>query len=135
VVVSVTTVKHRLQPPTVLVVDDDRDILETLHTLYTIALSDARVLTASDPAAALKMMEREDVDLIVTDYKMPGMTGVEFLERARAISPGVQTALISAFPEFALGDRKVAVAPVGKFFSKPIDTDALLRYSREALTR
>ena len=107
--------------PTILVVDDDPDILETLRTFYSYGLVDVRVLTANSGAEALAILEVERVDLVVSDYKMPGMTGIELLGRAREMSPGLPTILVTAFGGVTLTEQAVGSAGIDRLFRKPLD--------------
>jgi len=71
---------------TLLYVDDERINLELFNALF---LLEYNVLLAETPMEALKMLESNHVDLIVTDQKMPEMTGVEFLKEVFAMFPDV----------------------------------------------
>lgn len=110
---------------TVLIVDDEPDILEAIQELLHDAMPQVRVLTAHSGSEGLSMLRREHVDLIVTDYKMPGMTGVEFLEKARTLAPRTPRILVTAFGrEF---DRQAGRVEVDAFFHKPLEPGPLLR--------
>ena len=61
--------------PRLLVVDDEPDILETVRLVLTFAIPDLHVSTASNGVEALLELERNDIDAVLTDYKMPGMDG------------------------------------------------------------
>src|SRR5690242_16673331 len=69
---------------TLLIVDDEVDVLESLRHLFHRRY---RVLTATDGASALALLEKEDVHLILSDQRMPGMTGDVFLGEARRRFP------------------------------------------------
>ncbi|HEV3141454.1 MAG TPA: response regulator, partial [Vicinamibacterales bacterium] len=62
--------------PHILVVDDDASICELLARV----LADYRVSVAQDGPEALTILRREPVDLLITDYLMPGMTGQQLIE-------------------------------------------------------
>jgi PAS domain S-box-containing protein len=83
----------------VLVVDDDSQVREVTAAL--VAGGGYKVLAVSDGQAALARLEGEGrVDLLLTDYAMPGMDGRELAERARAIRPDLRIMVVSGFPEF-----------------------------------
>jgi len=84
------------QPPaaTILVVDDDAGIRDSVVVL--LEEPGRRVLTAAGGAEGLAVLEREAVDLIVSDLEMPHMDGLAFLAAARSMRPGVPGLLMTA---------------------------------------
>jgi CheY-like chemotaxis protein len=94
--------------PTILIVDDEPTILR----LAAMALSrQARVLTATSGAEGLRLLETEPVDLLLTDYRMPDMTGAELLKRARLTAPSLRCLLSTGFTEE--GELRSAIAEGG----------------------
>src|SRR3989449_6268010 len=83
------------EPATLLVADDDPGLRESLER--TLTREGYRVVLASDGRAALERVQAGGVDLIVTDLKMPGLTGLELLRAAKAILPYVDVILLTAF--------------------------------------
>ena len=69
-----------------LIVDDEKDILRTLALTFE---EEYNVFTTSTGMEALKILEQEDIALILADQRMPEMTGVEFLERTIERHPEV----------------------------------------------
>lgn len=67
---------------TVLCVDDDATVLKTFRA--TLERADHRVIAVTNAPAALKVVDRGGVDLVVSDYRMPDMTGLEFVTKLRA---------------------------------------------------
>src|SRR5216110_3298208 len=80
---------------TLLVADDDPGLRESLER--TLTREGYRVLLASDGRAALERLQDGAIDLIVTDLKMPGLTGLELLRAAKAIAPAVDVIRRTAF--------------------------------------
>ncbi len=78
----------------VAVLDDERRMVEIVSMLLRRAGHD--VVGFSDPHALLESLEREPVDLLLTDLKMPKLTGVQVLERARSLLPGLPVILFTA---------------------------------------
>jgi CheY-like chemotaxis protein len=109
---------------TVLIVDDEPDVLEGFGALFEAAL-DARVLRASSGQAGLQLLQANPVDVIVSDYKMPEMNGLEFLAKAHDLAPGVPALLVTAYPDAEL-ERKARSLGVFRFLSKAVDPDDLV---------
>lgn len=121
------------RPQAILVVDDEVDILESLKQLFEVSLKEIKVLTAEGGAAALAYLKSEPVDLIVTDYKMPGMNGLEFLSEARKVAPKVPRILVTAFPDLELAIRAVNDAKIENFFTKPVEPGKVIDIVRAVL--
>jgi DNA-binding NtrC family response regulator len=118
----------------VLVVDDERDILDSLKELFEGSLKGVRVLTALSGPLALDLLRKEAVDLIVSDYRMPQMNGLDFLKRTREIAPGIPRILITAFPDLDLAIRAINEANIENFFTKPFDPAKVVEIVRTVLT-
>ena len=83
------------QPARVLVVDDEPGIRVMLSA--ALKRDGHEVLLATDAATALATIEADPVDLVVTDIRMPGMTGIELLEAAKRIDPALSVIMMTAF--------------------------------------
>ncbi len=114
----------------VLVVDDEAGVLE--FVAQTLRESGFSVREAADPGSALRIVEGEQIDLLVTDYSMPAMTGLELAERARAKQPAVRLIIISGWAD-AEALEKSAARP--RLLRKPFDERALLDAVRAAFER
>ena len=81
--------------PTILVVDDEPNIIEVLE----IVLQDEgmEVLKSSSGQEALALLQENDVDLVISDIKMPDFSGVELLREAKQLSPDTVFIMITAF--------------------------------------
>lgn len=109
----------------VLVVDDEPDILESLKLVLEDAL-DVEVVTAPSGAAALEILAREQVDLIISDYRMPGMTGLDLLREARRVAPRTPRMLLTAYPDLDLALQAINREGVENFVVKPFDPDEVI---------
>jgi two-component system response regulator HupR/HoxA len=117
-------------PPTLLVVDDEEGILEAVS--LTLA-SEGRVLVARNGREALALLATEDVALILTDQRMPGMSGVELLERARQTRPHAIGILLTGYTDIeALADAINRVRVYG-YVQKPWEPNDLRLTVRRAL--
>ena len=117
---------------TVLIVDDEPDILASLRVLLETS-KDIRAEVASSGKAALAILARSKIDLIVTDYKMPEMNGVEFLERVQKDFGSIPTIMITAFPDAGLARRVMSEFGVRHFVPKPLDIEFFLTAIRREL--
>jgi CheY-like chemotaxis protein len=91
--------RHHSLLASILIVDDEPDILDALAELVSMRFPDAIVRTARNAAVALAAVAAESPALIVSDLRMPGMNGLEFLENVRDEHPGIPAFLLTAFDE------------------------------------
>jgi CheY-like chemotaxis protein len=83
--------------PNILLVDDNRDGLLVRRSLLEEV--GYRVQIATDGVEGLKLFEAGPFDVVVTDYRMPRMDGMELIQRIRQLSPGARIILLSGFVE------------------------------------
>jgi adenylate cyclase len=118
---------------TILLVDDEVDILDSLRPVLEEAIEGVVVHTAESGAQALDILRAQRVDLILSDYKMPGMNGLDFLDQASRVQPGTPRILITAFPDVDIAIRAINEAGIEHFITKPFDTDKVIEQVRAAL--
>lgn len=119
----------------ILIVDDEPDILESLSDVFALHLPGVKVLTAASGKEALAVLAKESVGLVISDYKMPGMDGLEFLTKAREVAPGAPRILITAYPELNVAVRAINEAQIQNFLTKPITPQALIEAVNAALLK
>ncbi len=124
-VVPVLT-NRRSRQRTLLLVDDEENILAALRRL--LRAEGWLVLCAHSGVDALQLMARHEVDVILSDQRMPGMTGVELLRRARALYPETIRLVLSGYTELQSITDAINEGAIYKFLAKPWD-DAQLRTS------
>ena len=119
-------------PATLLIADDDPGLRESHER--TLTREGYRVILASDGRGALERLQGGGIDLVVTDLKMPGLTGIEVLRAAKAIAPDVDVILLTAF-----GTVEEAVKAMKDgaydFLTKPFRREQLLKLISKALER
>src|SRR5687768_8217502 len=117
---------------TLLVADDDPGLRESLQR--TLTRAGHRVMLASDGRAALEQLRAGGVDLVLTDLKMPGLTGLELLRAGKEVAPDVDVILLTAF-----GTVEEAVSAMKDgaydFLTKPFRREQLLKLVDKALER
>ena len=113
----------------VLVIDDERAIRSTLKDILSMEGFDVEL--AENGAAGIEQFEKGGIDVVFLDIKMPGMDGIEVLERLQAISPEVPVVMISGH-----GTIDTAVEAIKKgaydFIAKPLDLNRILITLRNA---
>lgn len=110
----------------ILLVEDEADIRVALKELLESTLERVEVVLAPDGAAGLAAMRARRPDLVVSDSKMPGMGGLEFLRAARAQAPDAPRILVTAFPDLDLALRSINEAAVERFLQKPLDPELVV---------
>jgi two-component system NtrC family response regulator len=110
-------------PTHVLILDDERNYLLILQAL--LEGSGYAVTALSDPETGMAFMEDSEVDVVITDMKMPGMTGQQVLEHVRKNYPHVPVIIMTAFGSI---EAAVEAMKVGAhdYITKPFSNDELL---------
>jgi DNA-binding NtrC family response regulator len=106
----------------ILVVDDDDGVRENLAELFE--LVGYSILTAGSASEALNKLADYDVDLLLTDYRMPGPNGVELIESARRMKPGLRAILMTAFGDSFTEIESVRRGAIG-YVNKPFEADEI----------
>ena len=105
-----------------LFVDDDERILNGLSSLFR---QEYFVLTASSGEAALEIVNRGGVQVVVSDQRMPGMSGVELLRQVRTIAPDALRLLLTGYTDLASLVGSINEGEIFRFVKKPWDNDEL----------
>lgn len=116
---------------TVLIVDDEESILKSLRRL--LKELDANIVTAPNGNEALKILSNARISLIISDQRMPGMTGVELLQRSRDIAPDSVRILLTGYADIDATVDAINSGAVKYYFNKPWDDDFLLSRIKESL--
>jgi CheY-like chemotaxis protein len=111
---------------TILFVDDEPDIRDSMQQLIGSLVPVAVVVTAESGAAGLALLAEGPVDLIISDFHMPGMDGIAFLCECRRLHPGIPRVMFTSFATEDLANRAVREAFVDSFLPKAASADALV---------
>jgi EAL domain-containing protein (putative c-di-GMP-specific phosphodiesterase class I)/CheY-like chemotaxis protein len=117
---------------TLLLVDDEENILSSLRRL--LRRDGYTILTATGGLAALELLATHPVDVIISDQRMPGMTGVEFLRKAKDMHPDSVRLVLSGYTDLQSVTDAINEGAIYKFLTKPWD-DAMLRANIEEAFR
>jgi two-component system response regulator HydG len=120
------------EPATVLVADDDPGLRESLER--TLTREGYTVAVAPDGRAALERLQGGGIDLVVTDLKMPGLSGLELLRAAKGLAPDVAVILLTAFGTVEEAVRAMKEGAYD-FLTKPFRREQLLKLVDKALER
>ena len=119
-----------LEKPRVVCVDDEPLVNRALYRL--LSREPYEVLVADTPRQALRYVKDYGADLVITDQRMPDMSGVELLREVRQVSPSTAGFILTAYPESVLADEP-AEMPAPPIFTKPWDDETLRATIRDML--
>ncbi len=106
----------------ILCVDDEPDILDSLERLFR---KKYNVLKAKSGAEALKLLKENSISLIITDQRMPEMTGVKFLEKSIKINPNAVRILLTGYTDIDSVVDAINSAQIYRYVTKPWDSREL----------
>jgi signal transduction histidine kinase len=105
-----------------LVVDDEADLV---HSVRDLLRFDFRVLGATRASEGLKILENEQVHVVMSDQRMPEMTGVEFLQRLRETHPDIVRLLFTAYADIKAIIDAINQGSVYRYITKPFEPQEL----------
>jgi len=118
------------RPYGILIVDDEPAILESLELTLG---SDYRVFTAQRGEDGLAILDREDVALIISDQVLPGVSGVEFLEKAMERNPSAIRMLLTGYTDIGSLVRGINEGRIYRYIQKPWEPDEVRLNVKRAL--
>jgi response regulator RpfG family c-di-GMP phosphodiesterase len=116
---------------TVLCVDDEKSIVNSIKRL--VRREDYRLLTANSGREGLKLLAENDVQVVISDQRMPEMNGTEFLKQVKELYPDVLRIILSGYTEVDSITEAINEGSVYKFFLKPWNDHNLKLEIRQAL--
>lgn len=117
--------------PVVLCVDDEQSILKSLQRLFINA--EVSLLLADSGAKALELMHTQRVNVIITDMRMPHMTGAEFLAQAAKLQPDAYRILMTGHADLASTISAINLGKIHRYIQKPWENKELLAALDEGL--
>jgi diguanylate cyclase (GGDEF)-like protein/PAS domain S-box-containing protein len=116
--------------PTLLLVDDEENILNALTRM--LRRDGYRILTAKGAEEALDVLARNDVQVILSDQRMPGASGTEFLSKVKEMYPETVRMVLSGYTELAAVTAAINQGAIYKFITKPWNDEELRTQIRDA---
>ena len=120
-------------PPAIVLVDDELDIRIILSRVLRQVADGYELIALGSGDAALEVLAARPVPLLITDYNMPGMNGLDLAQAVKAAAPNTTVVLLSAYatPDLA---RRAQAAGVDHSLPKPFSFDELETIVRNALS-
>ena len=118
-----------MHPFTILLVDDSRFVLRAL--VRTLRCDDYKIHCAESAAAALKILERGGIDLIISDENMPGTSGTDLLQTMRSLYPEVVRIMMTGLMDIEVVRGAINRGEIFRFFNKPWDDFELVATVRQ----
>ena len=120
-----------MSDPLIICVDDEPNILNAMKR--SLRKEPFILKTASSGEEGLRLVQQEDPDIIISDYRMPGMTGIEFLREVKALHPSTITMILSGFADASVILESFNEGQVFRFLTKPWTDDDLKMAIRQCL--
>ena len=117
----------------VLIVDDEVNVLNSLRRLFLDSNFD--VLTASNALEAMDILRNNAVSVIISDNRMPAMSGIELLQEARSVSPESVRIMLTAYADIKSAMDAINKGAVYKFIAKPWKDEELKAITAEAVNK
>lgn len=119
----------------ILIADDEDRILKNMYQIIKDAFVDrAEIQLAANGLECIRIMREWTVDLLITDIRMPGLDGIELIQKVRETNSDVEILVISAYEDFNYAKRLIPYG-VMDYLVKPISVDQLLGKVKNAMTK
>ena len=115
--------------PRILFIDDEERILRSMKALFR---RNYDVITTTDPTEALDILSNQDIDVIVSDQRMPDITGIELLKQVTQLSPRTIRVLLTGYADMKATLDAINEGEVFRYLKKPWNNEELQRILAEA---
>ena len=120
--------------PVLLIVDDEEMVLTSLRSFLMLE-TEYEVLTFSSAAQALEAVNGRTIDLVVSDYLMPGMTGIDFLLEVKKLQPYATRILLTGYADKENAIKAINEVGLYQYVEKPWDNNELKLIIQNGLER
>src|SRR3990172_4246913 len=118
--------------PTVMIVDDEEMVTKTLAA-YLELETDLKVLTFQSPKLALERLNQKPVDLVISDFLMPDMDGLQFIARAQQLYPDLACILLTGYADKENAIKAVNEVRLFQYVEKPWENEHIKLIIRNAI--
>ena len=120
--------------PTLLILDDEEIVTTSLRNLFRLQ-TNYRIIAFTKPDEALAAARSNPVDLVITDYLMPGTDGIAFLARFKEIQPQAVRILLTGYADKENAIKAINTVGLYQYLEKPWDNQALMIVVRNGLEK
>lgn len=120
------------RPHNLLIIDDEIDIIKALERLFRRKYN---VFSTTSPQEALRIMEREEIQVVISDQRMPGMTGVDFFSCIKDMYPDTMKLILTGYTDIESVIGAINEGQVFRYVKKPWNPDDLDMIVREAFEK
>ncbi|MFO8056173.1 MAG: response regulator [bacterium] len=125
--------KEELETMTVLMVDDEANVLRSLKRI--LRPEPYKIVTAESGEEALEYIRKNYVNMIISDQRMPGISGIQLLESAREISPDTIRIILTGYSDLKAAEDAINRVQIYRFLSKPWNDEDLKNTIKEGLNK
>ncbi len=118
--------------PGILIVDDEENCLRAIKDVFD--LEGIQCMTANNGAKALEYFDRQEIDIVITDVKMPGITGMDLLKRIKKRSPKTYVLMLTGYGSIENAVESIKLGAY-QYIMKPVIMDDLLGQVKDILAR
>ena len=118
---------------TLLLVDDEENVLISLKRI--LRREGYKILSACSGEEGLEVLAKNTVHVVLTDQRMPGISGVEFLHRVKIMYPDVVRMILSGYTEVGTLTDAINKGEIYQFITKPWENESIISLIREAFVR
>lgn len=122
------------EPQTILIVDDEEIITYSLSMQLSLS-TDLTIITSNDPINALKEVANKEIDLVISDYLMPDMNGIDFLAEVKKINKDITLILLTGYADKENVIKAVNQVGVYYYLEKPWNNDSLIKVINNGLEK
>lgn len=123
-----------MQTPKIVIVDDEKIITQSIQSLLLLEF-EVLCTTFNNPAEALEFIKSNEVDLVISDFLMPEMNGIEFLQQVKICQPGTTSILLTGYSDKENAIKAINEVGIYRYLEKPWDNDDFLLSIKTGLER